>query len=402
MNTVNLTQGDPNVMSSLALINFRAFVDGRWQDDLALLIDDGLIRDIVKVDSIDSQILQQNCHGHILAPGFIDTQVNGGGGLMFNQAPTLNTLDVIRRAHWSGGTTAMLPTLITDNDQNMSRAVDAVAQAIESLHGIVGIHLEGPHLSIERKGVHDPAEIRPFSAHTESLLSRMPARHYLLTLAPENAPTGLISKLSKMGIRVSAGHTAATYEQTRAALDEGLCCFTHLHNAMTPFGSREPGVVGAALEDAGSYMGIIIDGFHLHPATAKHSIQSKAKGKTLLVTDAMATVGSEAESFELYGQTIYATDGRCATADGTLAGSALDMISAVRNSVTTLDIPLEEALRMASQYPAEFMGIDDTRGHLRAGYRADLVLMDAELKLQQTWLDGRCCYDSASAEHCRD
>lgn len=385
-------------MSRLALINFHAFVDDRWQDDLALLIDDGLIRDIVKIGAIDSQIPQQDCHGHILAPGFIDTQVNGGGGLMFNQAPTLNTLDVIRRAHWSGGTTAMLPTLITDNDKSMASAVDAVAQAIESLDGIVGIHLEGPHLSIERKGVHDPAEIRPFSAHTESLLSHIPAHHYLLTLAPENAPVGLITKLNRMGIRVSAGHTAATYAQTRAALDEGLCCFTHLHNAMSPLGSREPGVVGAALEDADSYMGIIIDGFHIHPTTAKLSIQSKTNGKTMLVTDAMATVGSDAESFELYGQTIYATDGRCATADGTLAGSALDMISAVRNSVTTLDIPLEEALRMASQYPAEFMGIDDTRGHLRAGYRADLVLMDADMALQQTWLRGVCCYDNLDTD----
>ena len=384
-------------MSRLALTNFRAFVDNRWQDDLALLIDGHLITAVAAADTLDPQIPRHDCKGHTLAPGFIDIQVNGGGGLMFNQAPDLTTLDVIRRGHWSGGTTAMLPTLITDNDENMTNAVDAVARAIDSLEGIVGIHLEGPHLSIERKGVHDPAEIRPFSAHTESLLSRMPAKHYLLTLAPENAPAGLISKLSKMGIRVSAGHTAATYAQTRAALDEGLCCFTHLHNAMTPLGSREPGVVGAALEDDDSYMGIIIDGFHIHPTTAKLSIGSKAKGKTLLVSDAMATVGSDADSFELYGQTIYAIDGRCATADGTLAGSALDMIGAVRNSVTTLDIPLEEALRMASQYPAEFLDLDDTRGHLRSGYRADFVLIDTDLNLLQTWLSGSCCYDSQQA-----
>lgn len=379
-------------MSTVALTNFRAYIDKQWKTQLALVIKKGLITDIVAIDKLDPSIKQHDCCGHTLAPGFIDTQVNGGGGLMFNQAPTLDTLEVMRRSHWSGGTTAMLPTLITDSDSVMSAAVDAVASALHSLPGILGIHLEGPHLSLEKRGVHHPDEIRPFSEHSESLLSRMPAERFLLTVAPEQLPKGLIARLTARGVRISAGHTAASYDCIRAALDEGLSCFTHLHNAMSPLTGREPGVVGAALEDQQSYIGIIIDGHHLHPTTAKLSIHCKAPGKTLLVTDAMATVGSDEDSFSLYGSTVYAVDGRCATADGTLAGSALDMATAVRNCVTTVDIPLEEALRMASQYPAEFLCIDHTHGHLRVGHRADLVLLCDDIRLRETWLGGRCCY----------
>ncbi|MGB0865463.1 MAG: N-acetylglucosamine-6-phosphate deacetylase [Granulosicoccaceae bacterium] len=382
-------------MNKLALTNFRAYVEQAWRDDFAMVVDNGLIASLRPAAQLDHQIKQYDCQGKILAPGFIDTQVNGGGGVMFNQSPNARSLHTIREGHWSGGTTGMLPTLITDDDEVMAQAVDAVTATLGTLPEILGIHLEGPHLSVQRKGVHDAEKIRPFNSHTEALLSRLPARHYLITLAPEHAPEGLIANLSRRGIRVSAGHTAASYDQIRAALDAGLSCFTHLHNAMAPLTSREPGVVGAALEDTQSYMGIIIDGFHLHPTTAKLSIAAKARGKTLLVSDAMATVGSEHHSFELYGQTIYEKDGRCATADGTLAGSALDMISAVRNCVTTLGIPLEEALRMASQYPAEFLAVDHERGHLREGHRADFVLIDSELVLQQTWVGGECRYSAA-------
>ncbi len=379
-------------MSSTTLTNFNAFLEGHWRSDKALRLENGIIQALEDRDQLASAEHTIDCGGRVLAPGFIDTQVNGGGGKMLNQDPSLATVDTMRRAHWSGGTTAMLPTLITDSDQKMARAVDAVAKAIDTLPGIVGIHLEGPHLSVARKGVHDPEIIRPFSEHTRALLSLMPAQHYLLTVAPENMPAGTIATLTEQGIRISAGHTAASYDCVRAALDEGLCCFTHLHNAMSPLGSREPGAVGAALDDPHSYLGIIIDAYHVHPVTARLSIAAKPRGKVMLVSDAMATVGSDSDSFELYGETIYAVDGRCATEDGTLAGSALDMVSAVRNCVQRVGLPLEEALRMASQYPAAFLGIDDQRGHIRAGYRADLVLLNNDLSLHQTWLGGECCY----------
>ncbi len=379
-------------MSKMYLNNFSAFIDGHWQDTLALLLDGENIAAIEPCIQIDKQLPVHDCRGYTLAAGFIDTQVNGGGGLMFNQQPNTETIDVMRRGHWSGGTTAMLPTLITDDFDVMSDAVDAVAKAIDTLPGILGIHLEGPHLSEERCGVHDPKKIRPFSEQTESLFLRMPGERFLLTVAPENMPEGAIAKLTALGVRVSAGHSAASYDCIKTALTEGLSCFTHLHNAMSPLTGREPGVVGAALEDQDSYMGIIIDGFHLHDTTAALSIAAKAQGKTLLVSDAMATIGSDKDSFELYGETIYAVDGRCATADGTLAGSALDMAGAVRNCVIRLGLPLEEALRMASQYPAEFLGTDDCRGHLRVGYRADFALLNADHTLQQTWLGGQCVY----------
>ncbi len=382
-------------MKKIALSNFQSFIDNRWQKQLSLVIEDGLISDIVSTKDLDAKLEPYDCQQRILAPGFIDTQVNGGGGLMFNQSPTLATLDRMRRAHWSGGTTAMLPTLITDTDETMERAVNSVAAAINTLPGILGIHLEGPHLSVARKGVHDPASIRPFSAHTNELLQRMPAAHYLLTVAPENMQAGAIAELSRRGIRVSAGHTAASYDCIRAALAEGLSCFTHLHNAMSPLTNREPGVVGAALEHRDSYIGLIVDDHHVHPATARVSIAAKNKGKILLVTDAMATVGSDCESFELYGETISVSGGRCCTADGTLAGSALDMVSAVRNCVSSLGIPLEEALRMASQYPAQFMQLDNKLGYIRPGYQADFVLLNENISLYQTWLQGSVVFSAS-------
>ena len=380
-------------MSRFALHNLSLIIDNKQVDNQAVIINDGSIEDIFPQASLPGDMPITDCQDHLLVAGFIDTQVNGGGGVMFNDQPNVQGIDTIRRGHWSGGTTAMLPTLITDTDEKMQQAVSAIAQAIEvELPGIVGIHLEGPHLSLAKRGVHSTEQIRPFEAATSDLLSVLPADKYLITVAPETLAPGTIRQLSQRGIRVSAGHTTANYQQIKAALAEGLSCFTHLYNAMTPVTSREPGTVGAALDDNDSYCGIIIDGHHLHPITAKLAIASKAKGKMMLVTDAMATVGSLQGSFQLYGETIYAIDGRCAKSDGTLAGSALDMVSAVRNCVELLDIPLAEALRMASLYPAQFLGIDDRYGQILPNYRADMVLLDKQLQVQKTWVSGELCF----------
>lgn len=378
-------------MSRFALTHFYYFdAQDQKRNDAVVIINNGHIEQWLSVNEVPQDIPQMSAEGLLLAAGLIDTQVNGGGGVMFNGAPTVSTLDTMRRAHWLGGTTAMLPTLITDTHAVMIQAVEAVGEALNTLAGILGIHLEGPHLNVGKKGVHSSQIIRPFDELTHSLLTRLPAKHYLLTVAPEQLPTGTTRHLVEQGIRVSAGHTLATYEQTKAALAEGLNGFTHLYNAMVPMIGREPGTVGAALEDANSYCGIIIDNYHLHPTVAKLAIQQKAKGKMVLVTDAMATVGSTQTSFELYGETIYAVDGRCAKDDGTLAGSALDMISAVRNTVD-LGITVPEALRMASLYPAQYLGIDQTYGHLSSGARADFILVDEDLILKQTWVLGERC-----------
>ncbi|WP_020559528.1 N-acetylglucosamine-6-phosphate deacetylase [Thiofilum flexile] len=379
-------------MNKFALTHFRYFdTQDEQQQDAALMIENGHIEQWLPIHELPPIVPQVDAQGWLLAPGLIDIQVNGGGGVMLNNNPSIKSIDRMRRAHWLGGTTAMLPTLITDTPEVMQQAVEAVALAVDSLPGILGIHLEGPHLNSGKRGVHDSHRIRPLDAGTLELLTHMAPEHYLLTVAPEQLPAGAIRQLVEQGIRVSAGHTLASYEQMRAALAEGLSGFTHLYNAMLPMTGREPGAVGAALEDEQSYCGIIIDGYHLHPTVAKLAIRAKAKGKMILVTDAMATVGSEESSFELYGETIYAVNGRCAKEDGTLAGSALDMVSAVRNCVNTLEIALPEALRMGSLYPAQFLGISEHYGQLKAGARADFILLDEQLNLKQTWVLGQRC-----------
>ena len=379
---------------SMILRNFCYYHGDDCRTGQAMVLADGHIRHLLTDEALpaDARAQAVDCGGLLLAPGFIDTQVNGGGGVMFNSHPDLETLDTMRRGHWCGGTTAMLPTLITDSHEHMQQAVTAVAQALDSLPGIVGIHMEGPHLNRERRGTHAAGLIRPFDALTESLLEPLPPHCCLLTVAPETLPAGTIRRLRARGLHVSAGHTSATHAQIVRALAEGLDGFTHLYNAMTPMSSREPGVVGAALAHEHSWCGIIVDGIHLHPVTAALAIRAKARGRMVLVTDAMATVGSSHDHFELYGETIRVQDGRCVNADGVLAGSALDMASAVRNCVSLLGLALPEALRMASLYPAQWLGLDQERGYIAPGWRADLVLLNAALEVEKTWVGAELCY----------
>jgi N-acetylglucosamine-6-phosphate deacetylase len=255
--------------------------------------------------------------------------------------------------------------------------------------GVLGIHLEGPFLSARRKGIHDAAKFRAADAADLDLLAATDAGRILLTVAPEQVPAATLRQLAARGVIIAAGHTAATYAQTRAALAAGMRGFTHLYNAMSPLQSREPGVVGAALEDPASWCGIIVDGHHVHPAALRVALAAKPRGKVFLVTDAMPPVGSDQASFVLNGETITCRDGLCTNAAGTLAGSALDMISAVRNCVEMLRVPLDEALRMASAYPAHFLGLDRSHGRIAAGYAADLVALTDDLSVAATWCAGQ-------------
>ena len=375
---------------TLALTNARVLTPDGWHDDLAVLLDGERIVDLLPPG--DPRVRDAHRHdlrGAMLVPGFIDVQVNGGGGVLFNEAPTVETLRRIGAAHRRYGTTGFLPTLISDNRGVMREALAAVEQALEErVPGVLGIHLEGPYLAPARKGVHDA---KYFHAPDSDELAMLCASHRgvrLLTLAPDQVPLASISALVDAGLIVCAGHTAADYATTRAALDAGVRGFTHLFNAMTPFGSREPGVVGAALEDAESWCGIIVDGHHVHPASLRVAIAAKSRGKMLLVTDAMPPVGADRPDYVLNGETIIARDGICQTAQGVLAGSALDMASAVRNAVQMLGLPLDEAVRMASTYPAEFLGFGDSHGRIAAGYRADLVMMDDEYRVMKSWIGG--------------
>lgn len=326
--------------------------------------------------------------GAWLAPGFIDAQVNGGGDVLFNNAPTAEAILAIVAAHRRFGTTSLLPTLISDATERMRAASVAVATAIEAEPGVLGIHFEGPFLSPERTGVHDPAMLRePTREDIEIVLA--PRRGAtLVTLAPERVPRGFIARLTGAGIRVALGHSMATYAETRAALTEGLTGFTHLFNAMRPLASREPGPIAAALETPAAFYGLIVDGEHV--AAPMLRLALRGLGQPMLVTDAMPPVGGAGASFELCGKEVLVRDGRCTTADGALAGAVLDMASAVRNCVRLVGLDLPGALRLASAAPAAFLGVADRLGHLAPGRRADMVALDPTgIRVLATWVAGR-------------
>ena len=374
-----------------ALINARVLTPTGWQNDVAVVLEGERIQSVLPLDDPRLRELpQQDLAGATLVPGFIDTQVNGGGGVLFNEAPTVEAIRAIGAAHRKFGTTGFLPTLISDDVAVMRAALSAVERALgEGVPGLLGIHLEGPYLAPARKGVHDAKYFHQPGSDELALLTAPHRGVRLITLAPDQVPLPSIRLLVDAGLGVCAGHTAADYETTHAALVAGVRGFTHLFNAMTPFGSRAPGVVGAALEDPNSWCGIIVDGVHVHPASLRVAIAAKAHGKMLLVTDAMPPVGADSPEYVLNGETIIVKDGVCQTAAGVLAGSALDMAGAVRNSVQMLGLPLDEAVRMASTYPADFLGLDATHGRIAEGCQADLVLMDDDCQVLQSWIGGK-------------
>jgi N-acetylglucosamine-6-phosphate deacetylase len=322
-----------------------------------------------------------------LAPGFIDTQVNGGGDVLFNDEPTTGGIGAIAAAHRKFGTTALLPTLISDTPEITAKAVEAVAAAHAMMPSVLGIHLEGPFLSPERPGVHNRHALRRPDADDLKMIAQAGRGVTFVTLAPEQVPAGFINELAAAGVRVSLGHSVATYAQTRAAIAEGLIGFTHLFNAMRPLASREPGPIAAALESPSIWFGMIVDGVHVDPAMLRLALRGLAQ--PVLVTDAMPPVGGTKHGFSLYGDEIAARDGRCLRADGTLAGSMLDMATAVRNCVDLLEVPLTDALRFASSNPANFLGLGNRLGRLAPGYRADLVAFDPDtIDVMTTWVAG--------------
>ena len=380
-----------SAVNNFAFVNGRVLTQQGWRDDCAVLIEEGRIAAVAPASDARARAMpQHDLHGLMLAPGFIDTQVNGGGDVLFNDAPTVATLRTIAQAHRRYGTTGLLPTLISDDADVMREAIAAVDTAIEQgVPGILGIHLEGPYLAPARKGVHDVTKFRvPDRAEIELACSLRNGKT-LITLAPDQVPPDVVSEFVARGAIVAIGHTAANYMQARAALDAGACGFTHLYNAMTPLGSREPGVVGAALDDRESWCGIIVDGHHVHPAALRIALAGKPRGKLFLVTDAMPPVGGRKDSFVIRGEIATARDGLLTTGDGTLAGSVLDMAQAVRNTVDWLDLPRDEALRMASTYPADFIGLESSHGRIAPGYAADFVALDETLQVKATWIAGK-------------
>ena len=377
-------------MSLQVLINARVLTDTGFVEGRAVLLEGGRILDIVGPnDARVRAAVPTDLGGGLLLPGFIDTQVNGGGGVLFNDTPDVATIETIGRAHRRFGTTSFLPTLISDDLDVVAAAIAAVDAAIAAhVPGVEGIHIEGPFISQARKGAHDSSHIRALRPDHVALLSSLRRGRTLITLAPERASLDTIAQLHAAGVVVAAGHSNANYAEIVEALGRGVRGFTHLFNAMSPLQSREPGVVGAALHDPDSWCAIIVDGWHVHPVTLQVGLASKRHERFMLVTDAMPNVGTELSSFLLQGRRIDVIDGRCVDEQGTLSGSSLDMASAVRNAVTLLQLPIETAIRMASTYPAEFLGLGDQLGRIAPGYRANLVWADDELRVLDTWIDG--------------
>jgi N-acetylglucosamine-6-phosphate deacetylase len=356
--------------------------------DCAVVIEDSRIRAVMRRNELPAAIPERRLpSGAWLVPGFIDTQVNGGGDVLFNDDPSPRGIAAIAAAHRRFGTTAMLPTLLSDTPEKMRAARESIEAAARVDPSVIGLHYEGPFLSPDKAGVHDRGMLRRPEPGDLEVLGPLRNGVTLVTLAPEQVPEGFIAQLTGAGVRVSLGHSMATYAQTRAALSEGLTGFTHLFNAMRPLASREPGPIAAALEEPGAWFGMIVDGKHVAPAMLRLAL--RGAGKAMLVTDAMPPVGGSSAGFRLYGQRITVRDSSCTTADGTLAGSVLDMASAVRNCVRMLGLPLAEALPLATTAPAAFLGIDNWLGRLAPGYRADLVALDPDaVDVLATWVAG--------------
>jgi N-acetylglucosamine-6-phosphate deacetylase len=382
-------------MSRIAYTGARIFDGESWWDRSALVVADGKVESIIAADSpTDAERVPMN--GGILAPGFIDLQVNGGGGALFNLDPTVETIRTICSTFARYGTTACLPTLITDTREKNAAAVAAGAEAERAgVAGFLGLHLEGPHLSIARKGAHDPALIRPMEE--ADLVALVEARkllpNLLTTVAAETVTPNQITRLREAGLVVSIGHSEATYPKVRAAAEAGATMVTHLFNAQSQLGNRDPGVVGAALDIETLHAGLIADGIHVHPASIGAALRAKrGPGRIFLVTDAMSLTGTDEQSFTLTGRTVYRKDGALRLADGTLAGADLTMLDAVTYLHRTMGLPLEEALRMASLYAAEALGVAHERGRLAPGLRADVVHLGDDLSVRGTLIAGEAAW----------
>ncbi len=375
-------------MSDTAILGARILSGGQWLDDHALVISMGRITEIVPIESISADLVLDSLDGGYLIPGFIDTQVNGGGGVLFNDMPTLEGVITIAAAHCQFGTTALLPTLISDDRAVIESGIAAVEEAMRAgVPGVVGIHIEGPFLNPAKHGIHDATKIQTLDSHAVDLLASLRGGKTLVTLAPECIEPELIRALTKRGVVVSAGHSLASFEEMSRAVAEGLTGVTHLFNAMSQLASREPGVVGAAI-DLGLVSGLIVDGHHVHPAALRAAYRAMGPEKLMLVTDAMPSVGSANKGFALGQNWISKETGALRGLNGTLAGSDLNMGQAMRNAITMMEIDLAQASRMASETPALFLGLAEDFGRLAAGQRADIVHLNEALIPQRIWIGG--------------
>lgn len=379
----------PERVNTIAISAPSIFDGARFLRDHCVTIREGEVQQLLPLENLPAHLQQVSLPTGILAPGFIDLQVNGGGDLMFNNEPSEATLAVMLDAHRATGTTTMMPTFISDTTARRKAAVAAVRDARSGGNrGILGIHLEGPYFEVARRGAHRAEMIRRVRDEDIAWLCSLQDLRVIVTLAPEHISPEQIRSLTDSGIHLCAGHTNASYTQISAAVAAGMEGITHLYNAMGPLASREPGTVGAALVEDALWAGVIADGHHVHPANIRLAHRAKPEGRLVLVTDAMATVGGTQDTFSLYDERVSARDGRLVNAEGVLAGSAIGMIDAVRYAAGPVGLPLDECLRMASLYPAAILELDNRLGRIASGYRADLVHFDDQFRVHNTWLVG--------------
>lgn len=373
-----------------AIVNGELFLGDRFYKNKALIIEDDRIIDILstnKVDEVYGTIEKIDANGQYVTPGFIDLQINGCGGVLFNDEINYDGLKTMYETNLKYGCTSFTPTLITTGDENIIKAIELVENIDKKKIGVLGLHIEGPYISLEKKGIHNPKFIRKAD---EKIIDRMvkagKENVRIVTLAPENTDGKIINKLSKNGINVALGHTNATFEQVKEKEPFGIRLATHLYNGMSSFTHREPGVAGAIF-DSDIYAGVIVDGFHCHYSAIKSA--KKIMGERLyLVTDAVSPVGTNMEYFYFEGNKVYYKDGKCFGEDGTLGGSALTMDMGVKNLVKHCDLTLEEAIRMATLYPAKAVKIDDEYGKIEVGYFADILFIDKHLNLKKVFAKG--------------
>jgi N-acetylglucosamine-6-phosphate deacetylase len=375
---------------TFALTGARVFDGDTICEGFAVVIEDRRIGKVVPQEELAANIERRILHGGILTPGFIDVQVNGGGGALLNDNPSVETVKRIAESHRKFGTTGMLPTVITDAPNILAQAIASVKAArAAKIPGVLGIHIEGPFLDIDRKGAHEARYVRAITEADIAQIANADCGVVMLTLAPNRVKPEFIRKLATQGVLVSLGHSDATIEETQLALVAGARAFTHIFNAMSQMNGREPGMVGAALSDKESFCGLIADGLHVHDAAMKVALATKPKDRMMLITDAMPTAADGPKSFELQGRYVRRKNGRLELDDGTLAGSNLTMDEAVRYCVAKLGVAVEDALRMASLNPATFIKSEHELGRIRAGYLANLVHLSDDLDVVETWIEGK-------------
>ena len=372
-----------------ALLGSQIFCGERFYDDHALLVDGKSIVDIVDKNNTPDNFNKIELDQGILAPGFIDLQVNGGGGVLFNNSPNKESLNTIIKAHQFFGTTSVMPTVISDSLEVLEQCIKTVTEEIKNNSSLLGIHIEGPFFNTKYRGVHQKQYISTINSDYLNLFESLKGFPVMLTLAPECISSQQLKHLTSLGIKTLAGHSDATYDELDDAIKNGLDGFTHLFNAMGQISAREPGVVGSALHFENTFASIIVDLHHVHPSLIQLAYQLKPTGKLFFISDSMATINHGKPSFELYDEVVNESDGRLVNSEGKLAGSSITQIDAVKNAYQKCNIPLNQALAMASRYPAEYLGIENHLGSLKPGYRADLVHFDSNFKVHNVWVSGK-------------